>query len=73
MWRWSPIAAAALMLPFILIDLTFLTANMLKVIEGGWVPLALGGVVMVVMYTWRRGSSFCSRRPAVWKRRLTTW
>ncbi len=56
MWRWSPFAAAALMLPFILIDLTFLSANMLKVVEGGWVPLALGGVVMVVMYTWRRGS-----------------
>ena len=56
MWRWSPFAAAALMLPFILIDLTFLTANMLKVIEGGWVPLALGGIVMLVMYTWRRGS-----------------
>jgi KUP system potassium uptake protein len=56
MWRWSPFAAAALMLPFILIDLTFLSANMLKVVEGGWVPLALGGVVMLVMYTWRRGS-----------------
>jgi KUP system potassium uptake protein len=56
MWHWSPIAAAALMLPFILIDMTFLSANMLKVIEGGWVPLALGGVVMLVMYTWRRGS-----------------
>ncbi len=56
MWRWSPIAAAALMLPFLVIDLTFLSANMLKVIEGGWVPLALGGVVMLVMYTWRRGS-----------------
>ena len=56
MWRWSPFAAAALMVPFILIDLTFLSANMLKVVEGGWVPLALGGVVMLVMYTWRRGS-----------------
>jgi KUP system potassium uptake protein len=56
MWRWSPLAAAALMLPFLVIDLTFLSANMLKVIEGGWVPLALGGVVMLVMYTWRRGS-----------------
>src|SRR5262249_52885128 len=30
--------------------------NLLKVIEGGWVPLALGGAVMVVMYTWRRGT-----------------
>jgi KUP system potassium uptake protein len=55
-WRWSPVAAAALMVPFILIDLTFLGANLLKVVEGGWVPLALGGLVMVVMYTWRRGS-----------------
>jgi KUP system potassium uptake protein len=56
MWGWSPLAAAALMLPFLVIDLTFLSANMLKVVEGGWVPLALGGVVMLVMYTWRRGS-----------------
>ena len=55
-WRWSPFAAAALMLPFLLIDLTFLSANMLKVVDGGWVPLALGGVLMLVMYTWRRGS-----------------
>ncbi|MGB7258017.1 MAG: potassium transporter Kup [Pseudolabrys sp.] len=55
-WNWPIIAAAALMVPFLLIDLTFLTANMLKVVEGGWVPLALGAVIMVVMYTWRRGS-----------------
>jgi KUP system potassium uptake protein len=56
MWRWSPVAAAALMLPFLFVDLVFLSANLLKVVEGGWVPLALGGVVMLVMYTWRRGS-----------------
>jgi KUP system potassium uptake protein len=55
-WQWSVLAAAALILPFLVIDLTFLSANMLKVIEGGWVPLALGGVIMLVMYTWRRGS-----------------
>jgi len=56
MWRWSPLAAAALMVPFLMIDLTFLSANMLKVVQGGWVPLLLGGVVMLVMYTWRRGT-----------------
>ncbi len=56
MWRWSPFAAAGLMVPFLVIDLTFLSANMLKVVQGGWVPLALGGVVMLIMYTWRRGS-----------------
>jgi KUP system potassium uptake protein len=55
-WRWSPIAAAALIAPFLFLDITFLAANLLKVFEGGWVPLALGGVVMLLMYTWRRGS-----------------
>ena len=55
-WNWSLFAAAALMTPFLLIDLTFLGANLLKVVEGGWVPLAFGGLVMIVMYTWLRGS-----------------
>lgn len=55
-WKWHPVAAAALILPFLLLDLTFLAANLLKVFEGGWVPLALGGLVMLLMYTWRRGS-----------------
>jgi KUP system potassium uptake protein len=55
-WKWSPWAAAALILPFLFLDLTFLAANLLKVFEGGWVPLALGILVMLLMYTWRRGS-----------------
>jgi KUP system potassium uptake protein len=55
-WRWSPFAAAALIAPFLFLDLTFLAANLLKVFEGGWVPLALGSIVMLLMYTWRRGS-----------------
>jgi KUP system potassium uptake protein len=55
-WKWSPIAAGALIAPFLFLDLTFLSANLLKVVEGGWVPLALGAVVMLLMYTWRRGS-----------------
>jgi len=55
-WKWSPFAAAALIAPFLFLDLTFLAANLLKVLEGGWVPLALGAAVMMLMYTWRRGS-----------------
>ena len=55
-WHWPLWAAAALIAPFLFIDLTFLAANMLKIVEGGWMPLALGGVVMTVMYTWRRGT-----------------
>jgi KUP system potassium uptake protein len=67
-WRWPPWRAAALMLPFLFIDLTFLGANLLKVAEGGWVPLALGGVLMALMYTWRRGSRLLTEKT----RRLET-
>lgn len=55
-WGWPFFGALALMLPFLFIDFTFLSANLLKVVEGGWMPLALGALVMAVMYTWRRGS-----------------
>ena len=55
-WGWPLAAALALMVPFLFIDLTFLAANLLKVVEGGWMPLALGALVMTLMYTWRRGS-----------------
>jgi len=55
-WGWPLAGALALMLPFLFIDLTFLTANLLKVVEGGWMPLTLGALVMALMYTWRRGS-----------------
>lgn len=55
-WGWSPLLAAALMAPFMAVDLTFLSANLLKVTEGGWVPLVFAAAVGVVMYTWQRGT-----------------
>ncbi|KRQ00892.1 potassium transporter Kup [Bradyrhizobium manausense] len=55
-WKWSALGAAALIAPFLFLDLTFLAANLLKVFEGGWVPLALGSLMILLMYTWRRGS-----------------
>jgi KUP system potassium uptake protein len=55
-WRWSLAATAALMVPFLVVDLTFFSANLLKIVEGGWAPLAFAALVMIVMYTWRRGS-----------------
>jgi KUP system potassium uptake protein len=55
-WRWPAALVVAIMGPLLLIDLTFLGANLLKVMDGGWVPLALGILIVAVMYTWRRGS-----------------
>ena len=55
-WKWSPFFAGALMVPFLVIDTTFLAANLLKVIEGGWVPLAFAAAVSMLMYTWQEGT-----------------
>ena len=67
-WKWPLWAAAALMVPFLLIDLTFLGANLLKVLQGGWVPLLIGAMIMVVMITWRKGASILAGKT----RRLET-
>jgi len=67
-WRWPLWAAVALILPFLFIDATFLTANLLKVLHGGWVPLLIGGLVIVIMLTWRRGASILAAKT----RRLET-
>jgi KUP system potassium uptake protein len=67
-WNWPLWGAAALMLPFLLIDLVFLGANLLKVFQGGWVPLLIGGLIMAVMLTWRRGTRILAQKT----RRLET-
>lgn len=63
-WNWSPIAAAALVAPLLILDLTFLGANLLKVMEGGWMPLMLGGAMVTAMYTWRRGTALLGAKSA---------
>ncbi len=55
-WGWRWYTAAALIAPFLVVDLTFLSANLLKIVEGGWFPLLLAGLLILVMMTWRRGS-----------------
>jgi KUP system potassium uptake protein len=55
-WGWRPLAAGAVMLPLILIDSTFLCANLLKIVEGAWAPLALGAAIVLIVLTWRRGT-----------------
>jgi KUP system potassium uptake protein len=61
-WHWSlplTIAVAGL---FIIVDLSFVAANMMKVIEGGWVPLVVGAGLFFAMWTWWQGRSALIRR-----------
>jgi KUP system potassium uptake protein len=54
-WRW-PIAASMLVAgTFLIVDATFFGANLLKIADGGWVPLTLGAAIFLVMTTWRSG------------------
>ncbi len=54
-WNWKPISVILVFGSLGLIDLAFLTSNTLKVVEGGWLPLAIAAAVFVVMDTWRVG------------------
>ncbi len=61
-WNWPLPAALALIAPFLAIDLVFLGANLMKVLEGGYVPLLIGAVVVAVMWTWVRGTAVLARK-----------
>jgi KUP system potassium uptake protein len=54
-WGYSLRAALALFIPFVFIDLGFFSANAIKVVEGGWIPLSVGAGVFIIMTTWWRG------------------
>ena len=54
-WRWNVYATTALCTLFAIIDLAFLGANLLKILDGGWFPLLLGSAGFVYMTSWKRG------------------
>ena len=54
-WRWPLAAAVAVTGVFLVIDLAFFGANLLKLPEGGYIPLLLGLLIFGVMTTWHRG------------------
>ena len=56
-WHWPRHWALALILPFLTLDLIFFGANILRVIEGGWVPLVIAALIGLVIFTWVRGKA----------------
>jgi KUP system potassium uptake protein len=54
-WNWKPLTVVLVFGSLALIDLAFLTSNTLKIVEGGWLPLAIAAGVFIVMDTWRVG------------------
>ena len=61
-WNWRLWQAAALLVPIGVIDLVFISSNLVKLIEGAWMPVVLGLALMLVMWTWSRGSFILSEK-----------
>ncbi len=61
-WRWPWWAAAALFGLFLVVDTAFFGANLLKIAQGGWIPLLVGAVIYAIMTTWHAGIEAMHRR-----------
>lgn len=61
-WRWPVWLAAPFVSGFLAIDLSFFAANLMKIVDGGWVPLLLAGCSMIVMWTWVRGTNLLTEK-----------
>ncbi|HEY3891600.1 MAG TPA: potassium transporter Kup [Bradyrhizobium sp.] len=57
LWNWRAATAAAVIVPFVVVDMTFFSANFLKLFEGAWVPLLFGFAMAITIWTWRRGAA----------------
>jgi KUP system potassium uptake protein len=54
-WRWPAWVAIGVFALFITVDIVFFAANLLKVADGGWIPLVIGALIFAVMTTWHAG------------------
>ncbi|NWG26402.1 MAG: potassium transporter Kup [Pseudorhodoplanes sp.] len=62
LWGWAWWRAALLVIPFVLVDGVFLSANFLKLFDGAWVPLLFAGVMVLLISTWRRGTRILAEK-----------
>jgi KUP system potassium uptake protein len=60
-WQWKPLLAGSVVALFGTIDLGFFVSNSMKIVEGGWLPLVIGGILTYLMVAFRAGS-WASRR-----------
>jgi KUP system potassium uptake protein len=61
-WKWPLVAASCLTALFLSVDLAFFGANLVKVVQGGWLPLVIGVVLFTMMTTWKTGRRLVAER-----------
>ena len=61
-WHWGKLKTGLLIGLFLIIDLAFFGANVLKIPDGGWVPLVIGLIIFVLMLTWKSGRTLLIKK-----------
>ncbi|MEQ1689180.1 MAG: KUP/HAK/KT family potassium transporter, partial [Sphingopyxis sp.] len=62
LWNWSLVKSVLFIAPFLILDLVFFGANILRVVDGGWVPLAVGAAICLIIYIWVRGKAIIAQQ-----------
>jgi len=73
-WKWNNFQTGILLVPLVILDVTFISSNLLKIPDGAWLPLAFGAAMVMVMVTWARGTQLLfdkTRRESVPLKDLT--
>ena len=61
-WKWPLWQTVLLIVPLMLVEQAFFTANLLKLFEGGWVPLTIAAGIALLIYTWVRGTGVLTKQ-----------
>ena len=61
-WKWPLWQTVLLIVPLMLVEQAFFTANLLKLFEGGWVPLTIAAAIALLIYTWVRGTGVLTKQ-----------
>jgi KUP system potassium uptake protein len=61
-WGWAPWLAGTITATFLVVDLAFLSANVVKIAHGGWLPLVIGAALFAFMTTWKTGRQIVAKR-----------
>ncbi|WP_409019608.1 potassium transporter Kup [Brevundimonas vesicularis] len=62
LWKWPLWLALLVLVPMGFVDVVFLSSNLLKVPDGAWMPLLMGGLIVVLMWTWVRGTQILGEK-----------
>jgi KUP system potassium uptake protein len=62
LWHWKLWQAVALVAPLVFVDAVFFSANLLKIFDGAWAPIAFGASMVLIILTWRRGTGILAQK-----------